>query len=96
MTERTGLRTTAVRFPLVQLCAFGPASYAAMLFALAFWLKTRAIDPYLPALVALLAVLALIGLLGSITGRLRYGLRAVGTLLNGLILAALAFAALGM
>jgi hypothetical protein len=44
----------------------------------------------------LLALLALIGLIGSITGQRIYRLRAIGALLNGLILSALAYAALGL
>jgi len=93
VTQRTGPRAKIARFPLVPLCAFGPSAFAAALFAAGFATRSRAGGPLFPGLVALLA---LIGLIGSITGQRLYRLRVIGALLNGLILAALAFAALGL
>ena len=92
MTQQTGPRAKTARFPLVPLCAFGPSAFAATLLTAGFATRSRAAEPFFPGLVA---VLALIGLIGSITGQRLYRLRAIGALLNGLILAALAYAALG-
>ncbi len=95
MTHQTGPRARAARFPTVPFFAFGPSALAALLVAAGSAPRSRAVEPFLSGLVTLLALLALIGLIGSITGGRRYALRAIGTLLNGLILAALAYAALG-
>ncbi len=96
MTQRTGPRAKTAPFPLVPLCAFGPSAFAAALFAAGLATRSRpGGGPLFPGLVAMLALLALIGLIGSITGQRLYRLRTIGTLLNGLILAALAYAALG-
>jgi hypothetical protein len=91
VTQQMSPRAKPIRFPLVPLCAFGPSAFAAALFVAAFATRSR-----FPGLVAMLALLALIGLIGSITGQRLYRLRAIGALLNGLILAALAYAALGL
>jgi len=96
VTQQARPRAKTAHFPLAPLCAFGPSAFAATLFAAGFAARSRAVEPFFPALVALLALLALIGLIGSITGQRRYRLQAIGALLNGLILAALAFAALGL
>ncbi len=97
MTQQTGPRLRTPRFfPLVPLCAFGPSAFAAGLFLAGFAAKSRAVELFFPGLLAMLALLALIGLIGSITGQRLYRLRAIGATLNGLILAALAFAALGL
>ncbi|ARN83152.1 hypothetical protein [Methylocystis bryophila] len=96
MTQETGPRVRPVRFPLVPLCAFGPSAFAAGLFVAGFAARSRAIETFLPGFVTMLALLALIGLIGSITGQRVYRLRAIGALLNGVILAALAYAALGL
>lgn len=96
MTQQTGPRVRPARFPLVPLCAFGPSAFAAGLSVAGLAARSRAVETFLPGLVAMLALLALIGLIGSITGQRVYRLRAIGALLNGLILAALAYAALGL
>lgn len=96
MTQRTGAWAKTARFPLVPLCAFGPAAFAAALLAVGFATRSGPAGPSFPGLMTLLALLALIGLIGSITGQRLYRLRAIGAVLNGLILAALAFAALGI
>ena len=96
MTQQTGPRARTARFPLAPLCAFGPSAFAAALFAAGFATRSRGVEPFFPGLVAVLALLALAGLLGSITGQRLYRLRVIGVVLNGLILAALAFAALGL
>ena len=93
MTQQTTPRARTIRFPLVPLCAFGPSAFAATLFVAGFATRGRAVEPLFSGLVALLA---LTGLIGSITGQRLYRLRAIGALLNGLILAALAYAALGL
>jgi hypothetical protein len=80
----------------VPLCAFGPTAFAAALLAAGLATRSRPAGSSFPGLMTLLALLALIGLMGSITGQRLYRLRAIGALLNGLILAALAFAALGL
>ena len=95
MTQQTGPRAKTARFPLIPLCAFGPSIFAAALFAAGFATRGRAVEPF-PGLVAMLALLALTGLIGSITGQRLYRLRAIGAVLNGVILAALAYAALGL
>ena len=96
MTQQTGPRAKTIRFPLVPLCAFGPSAFAAGLLVAGFATRGRAVEPLFSGLVAVLALLALTGLIGSITGRGVYRLRTIGALLNGLILAALAYAALGL
>jgi hypothetical protein len=96
VTQQTTPRARTIRFPLVPLCAFGPSAFAATLFVAGFATRGRAVEPLFSGLVAMLALLALTGLIGSITGQRLYRLRAIGALLNGLILAALAYAALGL
>ena len=96
MAQQTGPRLKTARFPLVPLCAFGPSAFATGLFAAAFAARSRAVEVFFPQLLTMLALLALVGLIGSITGQRVYRMRAIGALLNGLILAALAFAALGL
>ncbi|MFY9657313.1 MAG: hypothetical protein WAK01_12145 [Methylocystis sp.] len=96
MAQRTGPWAKTARFPLVPLCAFGPSAFAAALLAAGLATRSRTAGPSFPGLMTMLALLALIGLIGSITGQRLYRLRAIGALLNGLILAALAFAALGL
>ena len=96
MTQRTVPWVRTSRFPFVPLCAFGPTAFAAALLAAGLATRSRPSGAFFPGLMTLLALLALIGLLGSITGQRLYRLRAIGAVLNGLILAALAFAALGL
>jgi hypothetical protein len=96
VTQQTGPRAKTIRFPLVPLCAFGPSAFAAGLFVTGFAARGSTVEPLFSGLVAVLALLALTGLIGSITGQRVYRLRAIGALLNGLILAALAYAALGL
>ena len=96
MTQRTVPWARTSRFPLVPLCAFGPSAFAAALLAAGLATRGRPAGPSFPGLMTMLALLALIGLIGSITGQRLYRLRVTGALLNGLILAALAYAALGL
>jgi hypothetical protein len=96
VTQQTGPRAKAARFPLVPLFAFGPTGFAALLLAAGFAGRGPIVERLFPGLVAALALLALVGLIGSISGGRLYALRTIGALLNGLILAALALAALGL
>jgi hypothetical protein len=95
VTQRTLPWERTSRFPLVPLCAFGPSAFAAALLAAGLATQGRPAGASFPGLMTILALLALIGLIGSITGQRLYRLRAIGALLNGVILSALAFAALG-
>jgi len=96
VTQRAVPWVRTSHFPFVPVCAFGPTACAAALLAAGLATRSRPAGPTFPGLMTLLALLALIGLIGSITGQRLYRLRAIGALLNGLILAALAFAALGL